>query len=101
MSSRNARLGEASRKLAPQLYQTLCWLQQELQQGQDFSALHPLAEQRLQQVGFEVEYIALCDLELRPRKRLSEAASRQAVLLIAARLGEVRLIDNLRIGEPG
>lgn len=101
MSSRNARLGSEFRKLAPQLYQTLCWLQGELQQGQDFSTLCPAAEQRLQQAGFEMEYIALCDLNLQPLNRLSEAPSRQAVLLVAARLGEVRLIDNLRTGEPG
>ncbi|HEY9201098.1 MAG TPA: pantoate--beta-alanine ligase, partial [Gammaproteobacteria bacterium] len=71
----------------------------ELQQGQDFTSLHTAAEQRLQQVGFEVEYIALCDLDLQPLGALSEAPSRQAVLLAAARLGEVRLIDNLRIDE--
>lgn len=99
MSSRNARLDGESRKLAPQLYQTLCWLQEQLQQGQGFAALRATAEQRLQQAGFEVEYIALCDLHLQPLNRLSEAASRQAVLLVAARLGEVRLIDNLRISE--
>jgi len=99
MSSRNARLDPESRKLAPQLYQTLCWLRGELQQGQDFTSLHTAAEQRLQQVGFEVEYIALCDLDLQPLGALSEAPSRQAVLLAAARLGEVRLIDNLRIDE--
>ncbi len=101
MSSRNARLDDESRKLAPQLYQTLCWLRGELQQGQDFTSLHTAAEQRLQQAGFEVEYIALCDLALQPLGRLSDAPSRQAVLLVAARLGEVRLIDNLPIGESG
>lgn len=100
MSSRNARLDPESRKLAPQLYQTLCWLRGELQQGQDFTSLHAAAEQRLQQAGFEVEYIALCDLDLQPLGSLREVPSQQAVLLVAARLGEVRLIDNLRIGEP-
>jgi len=100
MSSRNARLDHESRKLAPQLYQSLCWLQEALQQGQDFTALRAAAEQRLQQAGFEVEYIALCDQQLQPLKRLSEAPSRQAVLLVAARLGGVRLIDNLRIDKP-
>lgn len=99
MSSRNARLDDESRKLAPQLYQALCWLQEQLQQGQDFTALRATAEQRLQQAGFEVEYIALCDLHLQSLDRLSEVAPRQAVLLVAARLGEVRLIDNLRIAE--
>jgi pantoate--beta-alanine ligase len=99
MSSRNARLDDESRRLAPQLYQTLCWLQGELQQGQDFAALRATAEQRLQQAGFEVEYIALCDLHLQPLTRLSEVSSQQAVLLIAAYLGGVRLIDNLRIAE--
>ena len=99
LSSRNARLDDESRKLAPQLYQTLCWLRGELQQGRDFVDVFPTAEQRLQQVGFEAEYIALCDLSLQPLTRLSEAPSRQAVLLAAARLGEVRLIDNLRIGD--
>jgi pantoate--beta-alanine ligase len=100
MSSRNARLDPASRKLAPLLYQALCGLRDELQQGQDFTSLQTAAEQRLQQAGFEVEYIALCDPDLQPLSRISDAPSRQAVLLIAARLGEVRLIDNLRIGEP-
>lgn len=100
MSSRNARLDDESRKLASQLYQTLCWLRDELQQGQDFSALRATADQRLQPVGFIVDYIALCDLNLQPLDRLSDAATGRAVLLAAARLGEVRLIDNLRIGEP-
>lgn len=100
MSSRNARLDDESRKLAPQLYQTLCWLRDELQQGQDFSTLRATAEQRLQPAGFIVDYIALCDLNLQPLDSLSDATPAQAVLLVAARLGEVRLIDNLRIGEP-
>ncbi len=73
LSSRNARLDATQRRLAPALYRAL------VSSPDADSAARRLAGQ-----GFDVDYV-----EDRGRRRLA-----------AARLGEVRLIDNVALPEP-
>lgn len=95
MSSRNNRLNEQQRSIAKALYQGLCSVKQGLEQGRrDYSLLESEAAELLQQQGLLAEYVAIrrsYDLEL-PLE-----ADKELVILVAARLGEVRLIDNLTL----
>ncbi|MDZ7663410.1 pantoate--beta-alanine ligase [Thiohalophilus sp.] len=95
MSSRNGGLKPAERRQAPELYATLQWVGQQWRAGEtDLSALEAAAMARLADAGFAPEYVSVRDATtLRPPR-----AGAPAVVLGAARLGEVRLIDNLRIG---
>jgi len=95
MSSRNNRLNEQQRGVAKVLYQGLCSVKQGLEQGRkDYSLLESEAAELLQQQALLVEYVTIrrsYDLEL-PLE-----ADKELVILVAARLGEVRLIDNITV----
>ena len=95
MSSRNNRLTAEQREIAPLLYQTLQGIRDELlEESKDVGELKELAVEQLQKAGFEPDY-----LELRDAMSLAEADldTQDKVILIAARLGQIRLIDNLRV----
>jgi pantoate--beta-alanine ligase len=95
LSSRNAYLGPRERALAVALPETLVATGERIGTGGDVSAALLRAERALLQAGFEsVDYVALCDaLSLEPLMRLD----RPARLLVAARIGGTRLIDNIAI----
>lgn len=97
MSSRNRRLTEPQRALASLLYQCLISIQSK-QSSDDFSIVQKECLDLLNAKGFEPEYVSLADantLEL-----LDNYESRRPmVALIAAKIGIIRLIDNLRINE--
>ncbi|WP_407521435.1 pantoate--beta-alanine ligase [Lacibacter sp. MH-610] len=92
MSSRNLRLTEEQRKTAPAIYECLQFIKQNLQPG----PLQPIKQQAselLAQKGFKIDYVEIADtssLEL-----IHTWNGRQSLTaLIAAFLGEIRLIDN-------
>lgn len=95
LSSRNAYLGPRERALAVALPETLVATGERIGAGGDVTAALLRAERALLQAGFEsVDYVALCDaLSLEPLMRLD----RPARLLVAARIGGTRLIDNIAI----
>lgn len=96
MSSRNNRLGIAERKLAGGLYQTLRETAAALaDHHDDYPARQRSARQKLAARGFKPDYV-----EIRRRRDLASptAGERQLVILAAAWLGDVRLIDNLTLG---
>lgn len=95
MSSRNRHLDPADRERAPQLYATLQWVAQQWRQGYRVTGkLEELATQRLADAGLSPEYVSIRRAtDLRP----PTADETECVVLVAARLGAVRLIDNLRI----
>lgn len=95
MSSRNRRLTEPQRALAAIIYQCLVSIQSK-QEEQNFPVVKKECEELLEKKGFRVDYIELADagtLELLenydPRKK--------AVALIAAFIGDIRLIDNMEL----
>ncbi|RWM45472.1 pantoate--beta-alanine ligase [Mesorhizobium sp.] len=95
LSSRNVRLSPAERAVAPRLASILVETAERLARGSP--VLPTLAEARagILTAGYrEVEY-----LEVRGEADLQPIASidRPARLIVAAWLGETRLIDNLRI----
>lgn len=93
MSSRNQYLTEQQREQASGLYQTLLRVKQQIEMGEDdFPALQLEAFTKLQELGFEAEYV-----DIRRTDDLSQAISgdKDFRLLAAARLGKARLIDNI------
>jgi pantoate--beta-alanine ligase len=97
LSSRNQRLSPQERETAPRLAEILAVLAGALGSGGKAEPLLEAAKDKIAAAGFHtVEY-----LELRAEDDLAplEAATAPARLLVAAWLGETRLIDNLPI--PG
>lgn len=95
MSSRNLRLTQSERSLAPKLYQALAHLAAAAESGEkNVSGLRERFERELaEEKAFRLDYI-----DVRTQDRLAAFGSgidKPAVALVAAHLGSVRLIDNL------
>lgn len=93
MSSRNQYLNTEQRQQAVAIHQTLQWAKAQIAEGAgDFRRLESEASQRLTDKGFKVEYCAIRDAA-----NLSPATSQTAAarILVAAWMGDTRLIDNL------
>lgn len=94
MSSRNARLTQQQRQQAAQLYQVLGWAKVRILAGEPVRLVESDALQALQDAQFEVDYVS-CRYEQDFRPAAEAPLKRR--LLAAARLGGVRLIDNIPI----
>ncbi len=97
LSSRNAYLSPAERRIAPALHRTLGEMAVRVRSGMPPRDAERAAIEALQKAGFStVDYVELCDAAtLDPLLRLD----RPARALAAARLGTTRLIDNVPV-EP-
>jgi pantoate--beta-alanine ligase len=95
LSSRNRFLAPEERALAPRLAATMRGVAEALADGTTPAApALAEAEAAFRRDGFGVDYLALVEAEsLRPLA----AADRQARLIAAARLGTVRLLDNMPV----
>lgn len=95
MSSRNLRLSEEDRTLASELHQALVFIKNNLKSSK-FSLLKNEAIRKLESENFKIEYLELAsknNLEI-----LSETKSEEnQIILIAAYLSNIRLIDNVLI----
>jgi len=95
MSSRNVYLSGEERALAPKLYETLIHVGSAIARG-DLPVAKAVAAgvAQLNSLGYNVDY-----LELREEDTLApiERFEGPARLLVAARLGNTRLIDNIRV----
>lgn len=98
MSSRNVRLNKLERRQAPAIYQQLKWIQENWIK-KEITELKTTARENLLKAGFQkVDYVEIVDFQnLTPVKAVD--SNKKAVVLIAAFLGEVRLIDNMIINE--
>ena len=95
MSSRNLRLNEKERDSASKLYKTLEQIKRNLAPG-NFSYLKKDAIVQLELAGFTIDYLELAksaNLEIVEDCNTHE----KYILLIAAFLNNVRLIDNLEV----
>jgi pantoate--beta-alanine ligase len=94
-SSRNQYLTEANTSKAALIYQTLKTTAALILQGErHFNELEQQAIDQLNQAGFDTDYFSICNAET-----LKQASSkdRKLVILVTARLGETRLLDNIEI----
>jgi pantoate--beta-alanine ligase len=95
MSSRNLRLNEEERNTASELHAALVFLKNNLA-SDNFLSLKQKVIFNLEKKGFTLEYLELASKN--NLKLISEfSKGDELVLLIAAFLNEVRLIDNLLI----
>lgn len=93
MSSRNRRLTPGQRIVAATIYQCLVSIESK-QLAASFKIVQKECEDILRDKGFVPEYVALADA--RDLRLLDEyTPGTPMVALIAARIGEIRLIDNL------
>jgi pantoate--beta-alanine ligase len=94
LSSRNQYLNEAERTQATFLFQTLQNMRRAILAGErDFERLQKMAVKALMERGWDVNYV-----EVRNQSDLQAAvASREWVVLAAAKLGNTRLLDNVEV----
>ncbi len=95
MSSRNRRLSPRSRERAAELHRILEAAAGFIQDGRAVEPVQRQASEALIDSGFEPDYVAVCDADsLRP----AAASDRRLVILAAARLAGVRLLDVVPVG---
>jgi len=92
LSSRNGYLTADQRKIAPGLYKVMSHMAEKLKAGErDQGEMIAIAEQELNEKGFRAD-----DIQIRDADTLLDLtdSSKRAVILMAAWLGQARLIDN-------
>ena len=95
MSSRNVYLSDEERAAAPMLHRCMSKAAQRIRDGEALEAALAPARNKLTAAGFEIDYLevrdaaSLANVQGRFRKGLR--------MLIAARLGRTRLIDNIEV----
>ena len=93
MSSRNRRLSEKERAVAPEIYRTLI-LAKDLAKKIPLQELKAICRKNLEDKGFIADYFEITDIEtLHPLNNWED--SREVIACVAAFLGPVRLIDNM------
>ncbi|VFR51912.1 Pantoate--beta-alanine ligase [plant metagenome] len=99
LSSRNVYLTPDERAEAPQLYATLQDVQAGLRAGElDTDVLEARARERLASRGWVVDYVSVRrQHDLRKASPQQVQAGEPLVVLVAAKLGATRLIDNLEL----
>jgi pantoate--beta-alanine ligase len=95
LSSRNQRLSPSQREIAPKLALSLTTAAENIACGQPASTVLAYAKRNLEDSGFDsVEYLEMrSEEDLRPLNEPTEPAR----LLVAAFLGDIRLIDNVSV----
>ena len=95
MSSRNSRLSVAQRKLAPSLHRVLRKLEKRVMLGNcDYVEAQNEMMAELSELGFKPDYILVCNAKT---LQAANETDQDLVILAAAYLGDVRLIDNIQI----
>ena len=95
MSSRNGYLSTEERQTAPVLFNTLKHCAQQLENGnKDFATLESEAKSALEDAGLKPDYFSIAQRDTLKAATLEDT---RFVILAAAFLGSVRLIDNLQV----
>jgi pantoate--beta-alanine ligase len=95
MSSRNVYLSAEERRIAPTLYKAMKESAARIRAGEDVAAAVAAAAETIRSAGFALDYLEARHAEtLAPIASLREGPIR---MLVAARLGTTRLIDNIAV----
>jgi pantoate--beta-alanine ligase len=95
LSSRNAYLSESERQIAPTLYKVLKASAAEIRAGEPVEIALRAGRAKIEAAGFTLDY-----LEARHSRTLGPVASLKdgpIRLLVAAKIGKTRLIDNIAV----
>jgi len=98
MSSRNIYLSKEERRVAPALHRALTDAARLVAEGEPIGHVMAQAREQIAAKGFIIDY-----LEARHAETLARVARRQdgpIRLLVAAKLGATRLIDNVAVETP-
>lgn len=95
MSSRNLRLNKIQRRTAVQIFKTMQLVKNEIAPG-NLNLLRQKAVNTLSDAGFCVDYVEIADA-VSLEHIIDWNGSQKAVILVAAYLDDIRLIDNLAI----
>ena len=95
ISSRNQYLSDDQKTSAALIFQILQDSSKCIIEGnKDYASLEQQAIDQLTQAGFDTDYFRICEAEtLRP----ATIEDKMLVILVTARLGETRLLDNIEI----
>ena len=98
LSSRNVRLNEQARAIAPKIHQVLLDSLDLRKQGYQAKEVERLTEDAINNIeGLETEYYQIVDAKtMQPISRWEEAGDLGAVGCVTVYCGGVRLIDNIR-----
>jgi pantoate--beta-alanine ligase len=95
LSSRNAYLSAEQRQVAPTLHRVLALCSKKLAAGHPLGIVLSEGREALARAGFELDYLEARHAQtLRP---VADPARESLRLLVAARLGTTRLIDNVGV----
>ncbi|MGH2563825.1 MAG: pantoate--beta-alanine ligase, partial [Ginsengibacter sp.] len=97
MSSRNLRLNEQEKKLASQLHKSLIYIKKNLLPG-NFLQLKSKVILKLEKNGFKVDYLEIANSRNLEIVQGSNG-HKNLIILIAAFLNNVRLIDNVLVKD--
>jgi pantoate--beta-alanine ligase len=98
MSSRNLRLPPADRQKATTIFKSLTLIKEQCKKGLPWATIKEQAVDLLTAAGFKIDYVELADAAtLQPLDNCK--GTQPLVALIAAFLGDVRLIDNMILSE--
>jgi pantoate--beta-alanine ligase len=94
-SSRNQYLNDDQTARGALIYQILLDASKRIREGEtDFTSLEQQYIEQLSQAGFEIDYFSVCNADtLKP----ATTGDKKLVILVTARLGETRLLDNIEI----
>ncbi len=94
MSSRNVYLSAEQRRAAPALFRSLKATSKRMRAGEDFRAALAVGADAITKAGFAVDYLEARHAEtLAPISSFDDGPVR---LLVAAKIGTTRLIDNIK-----
>jgi pantoate--beta-alanine ligase len=95
MSSRNVYLSPEERRVAPELYRTMKECAKRLRGGEAIEPVIERGAKLITNAGFNVDYLEVRHAEtLAPITSIEDGPMR---MLVAARLGATRLIDNIAV----
>ena len=95
MSSRNGYLSGDEKQTAPALFNTLKHCAQQIKSGnKDFATLESEAKNALENAGLKPDYFSIAQRDTLKAATLEDT---RFVILAAAFLGSVRLIDNIQV----
>jgi pantoate--beta-alanine ligase len=95
MSSRNVYLDTTERAVAPTLHRTLKQSAAAIATGEPIDAILDAGRRTITQAGFDLDYLEARNAEtLEPIESIKAGPIR---LLVAARIGKTRLIDNIAV----